>query len=40
MGSCGEAGWLWFLKDERPKMENRGFETVGGPWLSSSLCLF
>jgi hypothetical protein len=36
LGSCGEAGWLWFSKDERPKGEKGPFQMAGGPWLSSS----
>ena len=30
LGSCGEAGWLWFPKDERPKGEKGPFPMAGG----------
>jgi len=30
LGSCGEAGWLWFPKDERPKGGKGPFPMAGG----------
>ena len=36
MGNCGEVGWLWFPKDDRPKREKGRSEMAGGPWLSGS----